>query len=345
MTTATGFNGIVGQSTPLRQLKTFIRNGTLPHALIFTGDDGVGKKTAALALAMACNCETLAADLGRQPRPEAIDACGQCPPCRKIAGNHHPDILHVAPLSSVIRIAQIRSLLGTLALKPNEARRRVVIVSDARTMNPEAGNALLKALEEPPAGTLFVLTARQTSDLLPTIVSRCRRIRFSPLATGDIKRLLARSHDVDGQPLDTIAALSAGSFTRATAMIDNRWLARREWIIQVMDRLGHESAAREIRVWLALAETLAKNKARVEESLEIITMWLRDMLVVRWSPQRVFNHDKTDMLAAASRRVSHRQLLEQIDAVAAALAAMRSNTNLRLTMDAMVLRMAAAVNG
>jgi DNA polymerase-3 subunit delta' len=345
MTTATGFNGIVGQSIPIGQLRTFIRNGTLPHALLFTGDDGVGKKSAATALAMACNCMTLAATLGNRPHADSIDACGQCPPCRKITGNHHPDILYIAPLSGVIRIAQIRSLLDTLALKPNEARRRVVIVSDAWAMNDEAGNALLKALEEPPEGTLFVLTARQTSDLLPTIASRCRRLRFSPLTADAIKQLLARSHDAEDQLIETIASLSAGSYTRANSMIDDRWLKRRDWIIEVMQQMGDDSASDEIRVWLAFAEMLANNKLRVEESLEIITMWLRDMLVVRWSPQRVFNRDKMDMLTAAARRVSPRQLLDQMDAVDKAQSAMRSNTNLRLTMDAMVLRMAAAVNG
>ncbi|PID39813.1 MAG: DNA polymerase III subunit delta' [Proteobacteria bacterium] len=345
MTTATGFNGIIGQPTPVRQLRTFIRNGTLPHALLFIGDDGVGKKSAATALAMACNCTTLADSLDRSSHPDSIDACGQCSPCRKIAGDHHPDILHVAPISAIIRIAQIRSLLETLALRPNEARQRVVIVSDAQAMNLEAGNALLKVLEEPPEGTLFVLTAGQTFDLLPTIVSRCRQIRFCPLATDAIKRLLARSHDAEEQRMETAASLSAGSYTRAKLMMDSRWLNRRDWIIRVMEQMGDESVSGDIRVWLAFAEMLAKNKARVEESLGIITMWLRDMLVVRWSPRWVFNRDKIDLLTAAARRVSHRQLLDQMEAVDAALSAMRSNTNLRLTMDAMVLRMAAAVNG
>jgi DNA polymerase-3 subunit delta' len=181
MTTATGFNAIVGQQHPIRLLKTFIRNGKLPHALLFTGDDGVGKKLTAKAFAMACNCLNLKSARPRHADLDVIDACGDCAPCRKIAGNHHPDVIHVAPLSSVIRIAQIRTLLQTLTLKPNEADRRVVILSDAQAMNAEAGNALLKVLEEPPDRTLLVLTASQPSDLLPTVVSRCRHIRFLPL--------------------------------------------------------------------------------------------------------------------------------------------------------------------
>lgn len=341
MTTATGFNAIVGQQQPIMLLKTFVRNGTLPHALLFTGDDGVGKKMTAAAFAMACNCLMLKSALAHRPHLEAIDSCGSCAPCRKIAGNHHPDVIRVAPLSSVIRIAQIRTLLKTLTLKPHEADRRVVILSDAQAMNPEAGNALLKVLEEPPERTLLVLTARQTADLLPTVVSRCRHIRFSPLGVADIKTLLAEEGRLAPEAVEAVATLCGGSFTRAQKWNDRRWMGRRDWIIEVLGKLIHTGDS-EIRSWLALSEMLTKQKDLVEESLEIITMWLRDILVVDCDPQRVLNQDRLEALSTAAQQVSRRPLLEQIDAVDDALAALRSNTNTRLTLDAMVLRMASA---
>jgi DNA polymerase III subunit delta' len=342
MTTATGFNAIVGQQHPIKLLKTFIRNGTTPHALLFTGDDGVGKKMTATAFAMACNCLTLKSAIRHRPALEAIDACGGCTPCRKIAGNHHPDVIRVAPLSSVIRIAQIRSLLQTLRLKPNEADRRVVILSEAQAMNAEAGNALLKVLEEPPDRTLLVLTAHQPSNLLPTVVSRCRHIRFSPLGAPDIKRLLVQAGGIEPESVETVSVLCGGSFTRAQKLIDSRWLRRRDWIIRAIGDQVTAQGPPKIRAWLALSEKLAKNKDLIEESLEIITMWLRDVLVVRHDPQRVFNLDRLDALSTAAGQVSPKQLLLQIDAVDRALSALRSNTNARLTLDAMVLQMAAA---
>ena len=340
MTTATGFNAIVGQQHPIRLLKTFIRNGTLPHALLFTGDDGIGKKTAAKAFAMACNCLKLKSAIPRQPDLDAIDACGDCVPCRKIARNQHPDVIHVAPLSSVIRIAQIRSLLQTLALKPNEADRRVVILSDAEAMNAEAGNALLKVLEEPPDRTLLVLTARQPSDLLPTVVSRCQHIRFSPLGEADIKRLLTRTGSVEPAAIATVSVLCGGSFARAKKWIDPRWLSRREWILQAIGGPMAKDGRPTLRAWLAFSEKLAKKKDLIEESLEILTMWLRDILVVGIDPQRVFNQDRLEALSTAATHVRPAQLLQQIDAVNHALMALRSNTNARLTLDAMVLQMA-----
>jgi DNA polymerase-3 subunit delta' len=340
MTTATGFNAIVGQQHPIRLLKTFIRNGKLPHALLFTGDDGVGKKMTAGAFAMACNCLKLKSAMPQDPDLDVIDACGDCAPCRKIAGNHHPDVIHVAPLSSVIRIAQIRSLLQTLTLKPNEADRRVVILSDAQAMNAEAGNALLKVLEEPPDRTLLVLTARQPSDLLPTVVSRCRHIRFSPLGAADIKRLLTRTGGVEPELMETVSALCGGSFTRAQKWIDRRWLNRREWILRSIGGPMASDGQPTLRAWLAFSEKLAQKKDLLEESLQILSMWLRDLLVVGVDPQRVFNQDRLEALSSAATRVRPGQLLRQIDAVDRALMALRSNTNARLTLDAMVLQIA-----
>lgn len=345
MTTATGFNAIVGQPRPIRLLQAYIRHGTLPHALLFTGDDGVGKRITATAFAMACNCLTLKSAIRDDPLHrihDAVDACGTCPPCRKIAGDHHPDIIRVAPLSSVIKIAQIRSLLQTLTRKPNEADRRVVILCEAQTMNAEAGNALLKVLEEPPDRTLLVLTARHASELLPTVVSRCRQIRFSPLSAPDISRLLTAVGKKSSASTETIARLCGGSYARARKWSDSRWLNRREWIIRTLETQMAGSGAPEIRTWLAFSEMLAKKKDFIEESLEIVTMWLRDMLVVKFDPMQVMDRDRLKKIAAIAKPVDPGQLLEQIDAVDRALTALRSNANARLTLDAMVLKMARA---
>jgi DNA polymerase III subunit delta' len=340
MTAANGFSAIIGQQHPIRLLKTLLRNETLPHAMLFTGDDGVGKKMTASAFAMACNCLTLKSELPRRPHLDAIDACGVCAPCRKISGNHHADIIHIAPHSSVIKIDRIRGLLQTLMLKPHEAERRVVILSDAQAMNPEAGNALLKVLEEPPERTLMILTARQESDLLPTVASRCRHIRFPPLGTAAIKKLLTATGDVEAESAETVATLCGGSYTRARRWLDNRWLRRRDWIIDVLSAWMTGNGQSDIRRWLAFSEMLVRKKDHIEESLEIVTMWLRDQLVVQSAPAHVLNQDRLDTLSTAAVHVNRRQLLEQIDAVDCAMTALRSNANARLTMDAMVLRMA-----
>jgi DNA polymerase-3 subunit delta' len=342
MTRATGFDAIVGQHEPIRLLRTFVHNGKLPHALLFTGDEGIGKKTTALAFAMACNCRTLKAALPDAPPLAAVDACGTCVPCKKIAGGRHPDLIHVAPAPTVIKIARIRELLQTLALKPNEADRRLVLISDAHTMNPEAANALLKVLEEPPRRTLLVLTAPQPGDLLPTVASRCRHIRFAPLTTAEIGRLLTAAGDVDPASVASLSLLSGGSYTRARRRLDGKWSARRNWMIALLEKLIAPSSGADLRTWLAFSEQLAGKKDQVEESLETITLWLRDVLVAGCDPQKVMDQDRLRALTRTAAQAAPARLLACIEAVNAAKTALRSNTNVRLTLDAMVLRMAQA---
>ena len=185
-----GFDSIIEQERPVRILKTLYRKGTIPHALLFIGQQGVGKRSAAIAFAMICNCigmetpppsRSNAQTRLRSPVIRTDEPCGACPACRKIMSGNHPDVIHVKPTGAIIKIAQVRSLCEALSMKPYEAKMRVVIVTDAHTMNPSAGNALLKMLEEPPDRTILILTAPQRVDLLPTIVSRCQPVRFNPI--------------------------------------------------------------------------------------------------------------------------------------------------------------------
>ena len=173
---------------------------------------------------------------------------------------------------------------------------------------------MLKVLEEPPDRTLLVLTAGQTSDLLPTIVSRCRHIHFLPLDAAHIQHLLTSRGSVDAQSAQTVATLCGGSYSRALKWVDPRWLRRREWIIQALTQvLG--SGATQIQPWLAFSEILAGRKDLIEESLEIITMWLRDLLVIGCAPAQVLNQDRLEALNNAARNVNPARLVEHIDAV------------------------------
>jgi len=146
-----GFSSILGQKQPIRILTAFLRKGAIPHALLFSGLKGVGKQAAALDFAKACNCTgqhtgravEASSDHSRRdrlsngPSPE-VGPCGRCKSCRKIESGHHPDVVRIVPDGAYIKIAQIRDLRHTLSMKPYEAKWRVVIISDAQTMNPAA---------------------------------------------------------------------------------------------------------------------------------------------------------------------------------------------------------------
>ena len=345
-----GFESIIDQQQPIQLLTTLLKKGTVPHALLFTGTEGVGKRTAAMAFAMACNCSA-----GKQAAPgQAVEApaespnppveglcCGVCKSCRKIQSNNHPDVLHIQPSGSIIKIAQIRGLCRTLSLKPYEARVRVVIVSQAQTMNLEAANAFLKVLEEPPASTLLILTAEQTADLLPTIVSRCQPVRFNPISRDSLALYLTRNRKLSEDRARLVAAMAGGSITKAMAMSRTDWIGRRDWLLAAsgLDVPGSLSA-KPVNVLLAFAEILFKGRENLPDTLDIIKSWLRDLVVWRFTPEKIINLDLREKIQRASREISTASLLKKINAVQRAQREIEANANLRLSLEVMVLRLA-----
>lgn len=330
-----GFDDLIDQERPVQRLKTLLRRGVVPHALLFHGIEGVGKAQAALALAMALNCsEAASAAAAEAP-------CGACRACRKLQSGQHPDLLTVSPSGPLIRVGQVRELCDTLALKPYEARTRVVIINDARAMNPEAANALLKVLEEPPARTLLILVTTQATDLLPTIVSRCQQLRFGPISRSALASLLTERHGIEPEAADIASAMSGGSLTRALRFSQADWLARRKWLITAIGLDRPETlSSRPLGTLLAVAEKLSGQKAWVPEAFDLIVSWLRDLLIYRHAPARVINRDMAALIGRASGRVPDDALLQRIEAVRAARRHIEANLNVRLVLDRLMLQLA-----
>ena len=338
-----GFESLIDQDRPIRILTAFLHKGTLPHALLFTGIEGVGKNRAAVTLAMALNCEashpesdlSLSRGDGNTKRWFTATPCGSCNPCRKIELDHHPDIIRLKPAGSFIKIDQVRTLCQTLTLKPFEATKRVVIISDAQAMNPAAGNALLKVLEEPPNETIIILIAGHRSDLLPTIASRCQHIWFNPISRSTLTSLLIRDHQLDARDAAMIADKAGGSAIKAQRMHQSGWIVRRYQLIGELDALSNGSLNRI----LAFAHHLAKSKEDLPEALEILKSWLRDLVIAKLHPDRMRHHDLAADLQHAAQKRSLTSLLSKYDTIESTQTSIRAGTNLRLAMESMVLKL------
>lgn len=316
-------------------MKTWLRRGVVPHALLFSGIEGVGKAQAAWLLAMALNCDAPASSAAGEP------PCGACRACRRLQAGQHPDLLTIAPEGPLIRVAQVRQLCATLAMKPYEARTRVVVITDARAMNPEAANALLKVLEEPPDRTLLILLATQTAELLPTIVSRCQQLRFGPISRRRLQALLTERHGIAPDAAEVAAAMSGGSLTRALRFSQTDWRARRNWLIAAIGLDRPETlSSRPLNVLLAVAEKLAGHKAWVPEALDLIVAWLRDLLIFRHAPGRLINQDQAALVGRASGRMTDEALLRRIQAVGSARRHLEANLNPRLVLERLMLQLA-----
>jgi len=343
------FESIIDQEQPIRLLKNILLNNTIPSALLFTGTDGIGKSTAALVFAMACNCE----GSGTTPNNghfsddylPVVDPCGCCRSCMKIRSGNHPDIIRVEPSGDFIKIKQIRDICDTLSLKPYEARLRIIIISDAQAMNPQAANALLKVLEEPPERTVLILTSLQTSDLLPTIVSRCQHIRFSPISREKIETFLIEKHGLNAEDASIFSAMANGSIARALSMTRKNsrvnWICLRDWVLNIIGLEQTDSLLLQpIIILFSFAERLSKNKEIIQDSLEIIKTYLRDLIIYKYSPEKIINKDLSHKIQYVSRKISVKSLLSQIEVIQTAQKDIKANANLRLTLEIMMLKFA-----
>jgi DNA polymerase-3 subunit delta' len=209
------WHSVHGHDRIVSLLRTNLQNGRFPHAFLFVGPEGIGKRTFARTLARALLCEE---------SPEtALDPCGQCQGCIQAEAGTHPDLIEVARPEDrqELPIRVIRDLCAAFGLKPARGKRKVAIVDDVDDMNDEAANAFLKTLEEPPPGSVLILIGTSAELQLETVVSRCQVIRFDPLSEPILTHLLQESGvATDLEDATRLAALGDGSLSRAIGLAE-----------------------------------------------------------------------------------------------------------------------------
>ncbi len=216
---------IKGHQSILEMLNRALSRGRMPHALLFTGNAGIGKKRTASYLSQCLFCQQTPAD--------ELSCCHECSSCKQMAAGTHPDLVTVEcppdkailPLSLIIGSDDQRGREGLcyeMSLRPMLGDRRIAIIDDADKMNAESANALLKTLEEPTANYLMILIASELDSILPTIRSRCQTIRFSRLSEADVTELLIEQELVESEDQAIpIARLSEGSLKIASQLLDD----------------------------------------------------------------------------------------------------------------------------
>jgi DNA polymerase III subunit delta' len=193
---------VIGQDHATQALGRAVAGGHVPHAYLFEGPAGVGKRAAALGLALALDCEE-APGVG----------CGVCETCRRIEGGIHPDVPTLAPSGPQILIDEVKQIVALAQSRPHEARARVIVIDGADAMNPSAANCLLKTLEEPAPRNHLVLCSSAPERLLPTIRSRTQRVRFRSL-TAQALLSLASARGLPRELAEVAVALADGSAAR-----------------------------------------------------------------------------------------------------------------------------------
>jgi len=331
------FETVPGQQRPKALFERALADGSLSHAYLLAGPEGLGKVAFAREVGVA-----LVASCG---------GCGACAECERARRGAHPDLRVIEREGERIRLEQVEPLVAELALKPFAAERRVWVVPEVEQLMPEAANKLLKSVEEPPAHVHFLFVSDRLERVLPTIVSRCQVVEFRPISDVEVEAYLRDTFGVTGEEGRALARLSRGSVERAARFAtDARGARLREEYLKHVARLagrpaeGGETKSSPARMFLAvldkrlaaigdetqeaLAERLVEIEAQAAEerdrawhrkraeafakrerdrrarqasvdALELVVSWLRDLWTVACGADgAILNCDHADELAA-----------------------------------------------
>ncbi len=303
------------QPRAVETLTHALANDRLHHAYALVAQREGAANDLADAIAQALVCANRAEHSG----------CGECAPCRKLAGGNHPDVMVIEPNEKdMITIDTIREASARLGLKAVESPTKVVIVRRADRMNPQAQNALLKTLEEPPGPTCFLLAATRFRALLPTVRSRCQRIRLHPPdRTGARETLTAAG--IDAEVAGPLASLVGPDVDAAQVLVD----AGAPDVLDTLRRVlgGHGSAAAIVEA----SADLGADAKRTDLALALLEVELRDRLAARHSVAGSEPEPEPGLVEAVDRIVRQRRLRTL-------------NPNRALSLESVLLRLAGLLD-
>ena len=325
------WKNIVGNSDKIAQLKKFVADKKFPHAVLFSGVEGIGKRKIAELCAASLICEN----------PINGEPCGKCDSCKLMAANSHPDFYVVEPDATKsarnIKIGQIRELQREAFLKPIQAERRVVIIDGAEFMNKAAANCILKTLEEPPSQTIFILLTANRAGLLLTIRSRCMTVNFDKLSPAQIKKSLV-NYGVDEMKAQKLSVISDGSLGRALTLEKSGGYELRDDALTLIKQLYKKELTDEIIFAKGkIYETYSREN--FSDFVTYIQKILRDIFAL--NKFELYNSDLKDKIAEI--KFDEENLHKMIAEGTQAHKRLKSNANLRLLAESYLMRLRAAV--
>jgi DNA polymerase-3 subunit delta' len=343
------FSTLTGNERAKEILRRMKKARRVPGALLFAGEEGVGKRLFALELAKALNC--------RQPSEQ--EACDACPSCtrimefvlpaaddrdahKKIIWSAHPDVGLARAYNRAIPVDAMRDLEREANFRPYEGHARVFLVEDAEKLNEASSNALLKTLEEPPPTSHIILLTSRPAMLLPTIRSRCQAVRFSPLAPAEIEAYLLKDKKkkLSAEDARLLAHAARGSIGRALTCDLESYLERREAMLDVLGALALDPD--RVRLLRASEEmTDAKRKDEYEPRLDVLATLIHDAWALRLdAPATKLTHpDLSARLKKIAARLTSRRAARLLSQIEAHRANLEVNINRKVSTDALFLAM------
>lgn len=324
------FNQIIGHERIKEHLQEAIRQDTLSHAYIFNGESGSGKKLLANTLAAALLCEGPA---------DSVKPCGKCKSCIQASSGNHPDIHTVTHEKSSLGVDDIRNQVSAdMAIKPYSSPYKVYIIPDCDKMTEQAGNALLKTIEEPPAYARIFLLSGNASSMLPTILSRCVTLDMKPVPTEKIYHFLIEEHHVPEQEAASLAAFCQGNVGKAV-----RYSASEDFhemhqtilhLLKSVDKLTLSDI-------MASIKEFAEHKTDINDYIDLMILWYRDLLLYKSTGNASLLLYKRELASIQSQAAakSYASIDAAIRAMEQAKIRLKANVGFDATLELMILAM------
>lgn len=322
------FKDIIGQEQIKDHLTHTIEQGKISHAYVINGERFSGKEFIANVFAMALQCE----------HPDGVEPCQQCHSCKQALSGNQPDIIRVThEKPNTIGVDDIRTQLNTdIAIKPYSSPRKIYIIQEGEKMTAQAQNALLKTLEEPPAYAVILILTTNVDALLPTILSRCVVLNMKPVRDDLVKKYLMEELQIPDYKANVCVAFARGNLGKA------RQLASSE----EFDHIKEEAVSMlkyvqdmEINEMLAAVKKIQEYKFDVEDYLDILAIWYRDVLLFKATNDA--NHlifkEEIQYIKKCADRCAYEGIEDILKALDKAKSRLKANVNFELTMELLLM--------
>lgn len=324
-----GFQSIIGQDQIKAHLQGALQSEKISHAYIINGEKSSGKEYIARIFAMALQCER-----------GGVEPCNECHSCKQALSRNQPDIIYVShEKPNSIGVDDIRAQVNNdVAIRPYSSRYKVYIINEAEKMTPQAQNAILKTLEEPPEYAVILLLVSNVNSLLPTILSRCVLLNMKPVRDALVKKYLMEELQVPDYKAEVCVAFARGNVGKAKALASSE-----EFENVKNEALGLLKYLQDMEIpeIVTAVKKVGEFKLEVSDYLDILAIWYRDVLLFKATADvngLVFREE-----IQAIRKVAGRSSYEGIENVIRSLDKAKrrldANVNFDLTMELLFLEM------
>lgn len=321
------FTDIIGQEQLKEHLQNAISMNKVSHAYIINGERSSGKEFIAKIFAMTLQCE----------KGEA-EACGECHSCKQAQSGNQPDIIYIShEKPNTISVEDIRAQINNdIVIKPYSSPRKVYIINEGEKMTPQAQNALLKTLEEPPEYAVILILTTNVDALLPTVLSRCVVLNMKPVADKKVKRFLMEELKVPDYKADICVAFARGNIGKAKMLASSEEFDKvKEEAITLVKYINDM----EISEIVKAIKKISEYKFEITDYLDILSVWYRDVLLFKATKDAnsLIFRDEIQYI----RKVADRSTYEGIETIVKALQQAKrrldANVNFDLTMELLLL--------